>query len=344
MADQQLHARHVLLHCFKQGSTTAQAEAELKATYGAEAPGIRQIYRWYAKFRADNVTLEDLPRSGRPRKVEDAGPRHLLEQDSNLSTDELAEKLDVDTTTVFRHLKTMGYRLKLDTWVPHTLTPRNKVDRFVGARDLLARFEREGEAFLQRIVTGDEKWIVYNNALRRRSWKRPYEAPRARSKGGLHPAKVQLSIWWDATGVLYYELLPQGETITAAKYCEQLEALRQALARKRPTLLNRKGVILQHDNARPHTAENTLQKVKNLAWEILPHPPYSPDLSPSDFHLFRALQNSLNGENFCGVGALTDHLDAFFASKSEAFFRNGLLQLPQRWRKVVENQGDYFID
>ena len=234
----------------------------------------------------------------------------------------------------------MGCRLK----VPHTLTHLNKLDRFVNARNLLSKFEREGDAFLGRIVTADEKWIDYNNVLRKRTRGRAGETPRAHSKGDLHPAKVQLCIWWDATGVLYFELPPEGESVTSAKYCEQLEALSKALAKKRPTLLNRHGVILQHDNARPHTADNTRQKVEDSGWEVLPHPPYSPDLSPSDFHLFRSLQNSLNGENFGGLESLRQHSNAFSASKSEAFFRKGLMSLPERWRKVVEKDGDYFID
>src|SRR3954469_23682395 len=44
---------------------------------------------------------------------------------------------------------------------------------------------------------------------------------------------------------------------------------------------------LQHDNARPHTVKMTKEKLQALGWEVLPHPPYSPDLAPSDFHLFR---------------------------------------------------------
>jgi hypothetical protein len=52
-------------------------------------------------------------------------------------------------------------------------------------------------------------------------------------------------------------------------------------------------VILQHDNARQHTANMTKATIQELDWEILPHPPYSPDLASSDYHLFRSLSLSL---------------------------------------------------
>jgi hypothetical protein len=57
-------------------------------------------------------------------------------------------------------------------------------------------------------------------------------------------------------------------------------------------------VILQHDNARPHTANTTKVAIQELDWEILPHPSYSPDLAPSHYHLFRSLSNNMSGVSF----------------------------------------------
>uniref|UniRef100_A0A1I7XT86 Histone-lysine N-methyltransferase SETMAR n=1 Tax=Heterorhabditis bacteriophora TaxID=37862 RepID=A0A1I7XT86_HETBA len=50
------------------------------------------------------------------------------------------------------------------------------------------------------------------------------------------------------------------------------------------TLVNRKGPVLFHDSARPHVSQTTLQKWNDLAYETLPYPAYSPDLSSTDYH------------------------------------------------------------
>ena len=95
--------------------------------------------------------------------------------------------------------------------------------------------------------------MLYNNIKRKRSWGYPSEPPKAVPKAGLHPKKVLLSIWWDWKVILYFELLPSNTIVNSDVYCHQLEKLKTAVQEKRPSLENRKGVILQLDNARPHT-------------------------------------------------------------------------------------------
>jgi histone-lysine N-methyltransferase SETMAR len=58
--------------------------------------------------------------------------------------------------------------------------------------------------------------------------------------------------------------------------------------------LMKKAVILQHDSAQLHTACLTLETSKNR-WEVFPHPPYNPDLAPTDYHLFEVLRDHMRG-------------------------------------------------
>ncbi|KAG5318869.1 MOS1T transposase, partial [Pseudoatta argentina] len=77
------------------------------------------------------------------------------------------------------------------------------------------------------------------------------------------------------------------EYITGDRYRLQLMRLSRALKEKRPLYAQRHDkVILLHDNARPHVAKPVKTYLETLKWEVLPHPLYSPDIAPSDFHLF----------------------------------------------------------
>ena len=111
---------------------------------------------------------------------------------------------------------------------------------------------------------------------------------------------------------------------------------------KRPML--RRRVVLQHDSARPHTSALTKDKIAALGWEILPHPPYSPDLAPSDFYLFRSLQNSLSGKTFADDEQIRTRVHQFLASKPESFYRAGISRLPERWQKILDAGGDYVAE
>ncbi|GFX74531.1 mariner transposase [Trichonephila clavipes] len=65
----------------------------------------------------------------------------------------------------------------------------------------------ETDQFLHRMVTGDEKWVTYDNTVRKRSWSKHGEAAQTVAKLGLTSSKVLLCIWWDWKRIFYYVLL-----------------------------------------------------------------------------------------------------------------------------------------
>ncbi len=91
--------------------------------------------------------------------------------------------------------------------------------------------------------------------------------------------------------MIHWELMPSGTTITAEVYCRQLETLAEKVHGTQDR------IYFLHDNARPHIAKKTQEKILNLGWTVISHPPYSPDLAPTDYHLFRSLANHLSGKN-----------------------------------------------
>jgi histone-lysine N-methyltransferase SETMAR len=143
-----------------------------------------------------------------------------------------------------------------------------------------------------------------------------------------------LCVWWTARVIVHCEPLPAGQTINATVYSEQLERVHEKLKTTEPALVTRKGVVLLHGNAKPHVAKMTRKTIIRLCWETLVHPPYSPDIAPSDCHLFHSLDNHLRGRQFRTLDGVKTAPDGFFASRSKEFYHNGVHGLPSGWQKI----------
>ena len=154
--------------------------------------------------------------------------------------------------------------------------------------------------------------------------------------------KIMLSVFWDIKGILYFEFLEDNETIDSLSYSQQLIKLNKKLFEERPALYNRKKIYLLHDNTKPHVSETTSETIRDLGFEVLPHPPSSSDLAPTDYYLFRHLQFSLRDKEFKNSDDVKNHVFEFFNSKSSSFFEKGIKKLPIRWQKCIDSEGNYF--
>ena len=65
----------------------------------------------------------------------------------------------------------------------------------------------ETDPFLKRIITGDEKWVVYDNGVRKRSWNKRDEPAQTTSKADIHQKKVMLSVLLDFKGIVYFKVV-----------------------------------------------------------------------------------------------------------------------------------------
>jgi histone-lysine N-methyltransferase SETMAR len=150
---------------------------------------------------------------------------------------------------------------------------------------------------LNRIVTGDESWVHHYQPKSKRAsmqWKHPSSLSTKKYKvtSMLSARKVMLTPFWDSQGVLLAHFQKLSESVNSALYYVFLLKLQDAICRKCPGQLAR-GVLLHHDNARPHTARATQERIQELQWEIIKHPPNSPELAPSNFCLFGSLKTTL---------------------------------------------------
>ena len=86
--------------------------------------------------------------------------------------------------------------------------------------------------------------------------------------------------------MVFFKLIPRNQTINSDVYSRQLNKLNATVKEKQPKSVNSKGVIFHNDNVTLHTSLAIHQKLLRLGWEMMLHPPYSPDLASSDYYLF----------------------------------------------------------
>jgi len=87
--------------------------------------------------------------------------------------------------------------------------------------------------------------------------------------------------------------VPCGTSVTAAYYRDWMQKFRREMHKKRPDLLGNGPLLLY--NARPHLGKVVTDVLSKYEWEVLPHAPYSPDMSPPDFDLFHKLKEPMRG-------------------------------------------------
>ena len=167
-------------------------------------------------------------------------------------------------------MKQLGYVNKLDIWVSHKLN-KIQLTKRISICDLLLK-RNETDPFLKQIITGDKKWLVHDNVLRKRSWSKRDEPAQSTSKPDIYQKKVMMSVWWDFKGTVHFELLPRNKTINSNVYCCQLIKWHKEIKEKRPELETRKGAIFHQDNVRPHTSLVTRKKLLEYIVLTLYHP------------------------------------------------------------------------
>ena len=146
--------------------------------------------------------MEDEERPGQPKKFEDEELEALLDEDCCQAQEELAESLRVTQAAISKRLKAAIYIQKQGIWVPNELKPRDVERRFCMSEMLLKHHKKK--SFLHRIVTGDEKWIHYDNPKRKKSCEiRSTSQSNGKAEYPWREGNA-LCIWWDQKGVLYY--------------------------------------------------------------------------------------------------------------------------------------------
>ena len=337
MVDPKYKVRAAILYEYKLGKKATECHLNICAAFGQDSLSYQQICSWYKRFKDGDESLEDETHGNRPAAFDDQLLLDELDLDPTQTTRQLAAKIGCSNSTIDNHLEKLGKFYKSGRWTPHLLRDHDKANRVNLSSILLSKSKTSG--FWDSILTSDETWLPYENVQLHGQWADRGQPGVPTPQPPIHGKKVMVCVWWNTRGVVHFEVLDQGDTVKARLYAEQLGRVDRALRKKR---IDSSGIRFLHDNARPHVAKIVHKKIARLGWELLPHPPYSPDIAPSDYSLFRSMKQAVAGEHFKDRLEIEKWLAHWFSSRNKEDYDHGIRDLRRRWCEVIDHDGEYF--
>ncbi|UYV79170.1 hypothetical protein LAZ67_17001333, partial [Cordylochernes scorpioides] len=259
----------------------------------------------------------------------------LIKENPRTTLLELEQDTGISKTTIGR-IVTEDLRLKKTPakFIPRFLTNEQKLCRLATCEDMLEMTRTDPE-WKDKIITGDETWVYgYDPETKRQSaeWRGQGEPRPKKSRILKSRNKVLLVAFLDNKGIVHHEYLPAGQTVIKEMYLSILRRLREAIRKKRPEKWTNGDWILHHDNARPHTAHLVTSFLAKNGTEILPQPPYSPDIAPNDFFLFPKLKAVLKGRHFDTREDIIEKSLLALKSIPKEAYKNCFDNWEKRWR------------
>ncbi|KAI6648299.1 Transposase [Oopsacas minuta] len=197
--------------------------------FGDECPSKATMDRWIERFDNGDEELHDDPRPGRPTSSKTCSNiervQTILDEDRRITLRKLEARVGISKATL------------------HSII----------TEDLeMSKIQDRGR-LLGSYSNGDETWFHYyepESKTQSKQWKRRDEPVPIQVKAAKSARKRMATVFWDREGIIYLDWLPEKTTINSDYYVDELKELRQAIKRERRGKLTR-GVLLQHNNARP---------------------------------------------------------------------------------------------
>ena len=265
-------------------------------------------------------------------------------QDRQITIEQLHAQSGLSTGSIHKILhKDLKMTRIAAKFIPKMLRPDELANRVNICNDWMDQVLLD-PSVINHMVTGDESWVwCYDPESKRESsqWirrgidPRPQKFRKARST-----LKVMITVFFDRKGIILVEYA--NGNVNAQSYIETLMNLRNAIWTKHPDLWREHNWILLDDNAPAHKARITKEFHQQVCTDRGAHPPYSPDLAPSDFFLFPKLKSKIRGQHYAMIQDLQEAVEDALQTFTQQNFEHCFDQLQERWEKCVFHGGHYF--
>ena len=331
----------------KLGFDATSIHTDFATVLGNQAPSYRTVARWVSKFKDGLEDLEDEPRPGRP-----------ITAQTNINIEKVREVIEINPWSTFDEIEAetllsrgtiqtiMHDVLKLkkltSRWVPHLLTEKNRQDRVSICQENLRKFKSKAWRLCD-VLTGDESWFYWRQLGRKQSnasWVAEGQSPRTVVRREQFESKTMVCIFFRTRGAELITWFERGKNVDSNAYIDYcLKPLVNSIKKQR-TELGTSKLKFHHDNARPHTAKIVTEYLNEQNFTIIDHPPYSPDLAPSDFWLFDYIKQRL--DDHTSAESLVNQITRILESIPREEYQKTFNKWIERMELCLLNNGDYF--
>jgi histone-lysine N-methyltransferase SETMAR len=265
-----------------------------------------------------------------------------LESEPFQSAYSLAEVLGVSHAIVLNHLhNSLGMKNFHVRWVPHWLTSDLQANRPPTCRELLPMLEALQKQNFRKCVTEDDSWF-YPETRHSAQWSVCHDDVATKTKPTIGTPKFMLTAMWGRKGFHVMGLMTLQNQFNSQYFAEHIMApfVQKISLHGRNRRARR--LHLHVDNCRVHFSKVTGQFCEANGILRIPHPPYSPDLAPSDFWFFGRIKTVLAWAKFDEPEQLLDAICAFLDTISVDESRAVSEKQVEKVRWVTENEGIYY--
>lgn len=335
--------RYVIDFLLRKKYTGAQIKKELDEAYGKDAMSKTQMYYWISEIRSGRADLNNIQSPGRPlTEGLDEKILHCLKKEPYASVKRLAEICGHHPQTIRNCLiNSMGYKKYNFQWVPHMLTDEMKKRRVSCSKSMLQElrtFQKEG---FHHIITGDESWF-YLRYFHQFMYTDSKENVPKIPKRMISDTKFMYTIFWNPWKFYIVDVLPKGQKFNSEYFINNILEELQTEVYPDGRRKHSKKYSIHMDNAKPHTSVQTKSWISKSEFVQIEHPPYSPDIAPSDFYLFGNLKTNLKGKEFENEEELlrfiSDFLNHISHDELMSVFENWISRL----ETIIDTQGEYY--
>ncbi|GFS25767.1 transposase [Elysia marginata] len=274
---------YIFIRC-KLGESAKLIHETLQTVCGDCACSYQTVCHWVKEFNEGKESISVCPRPGRPKSCLNEQTidsiKKGIDEDSNISVRELSNTNGLSYGTVHtiitEHLRMKKVCIR---WTPLLSTIDQNRERVHCATELLNMFEPQGPKRLSDIVTGDETWfpffIIPPKRLNR-TWVDGQGDRPVMLSPGFQNRKRMFTVFFNYSGPLEVDMLPQDTTMTATYYVQDvLSQVKSAINEQRQKVSTYR-ILLLHDNTGPHKARATTQSLRELGVQVFAYPPTVP--------------------------------------------------------------------